>query len=357
MYYINSKREKGIGVVDSSDGVEEFYSSDFLLDLCRKTGLNIVGVDLDHNIVEVATPSVIEGFLGKYKLCGKCPLDLEIKIELIDVWGLNAKYDMNEKRYALDFVDFDCEKHFQSISVPVGVEMLCRWINFGLEVVQLPTTVKVIGVYCFANYSTLSKINLEYVETIGANAFDACVLLKTVDLSSIESIGANAFSGCSSLRSVKFGGNLRRIGDLAFARCVDLTGIDFSGCIDLTEIGAKAFGVCANLVSIELPSMLQSIGDECFLKCGSLKEIKIPYGVSHVGRECFKRCSRLRKITLPRHLDCYYWSSWFVYCESLEEIDASYFDEKEILLNALSDIYMVTGNHIRVVVDGKILRS
>ena len=94
--------------------------------------------------------------------------------------------------------------------------------------------------------------------------------IRTIELSSkVKKIGNGAFAGCVNLEKVVFkagNNNNVEIGDEAFSDCWRLTDFDFSR---VTVIGENAFDRCRSLKRIELP-VIQSIGRNAFCECASL---------------------------------------------------------------------------------------
>lgn len=57
MFYVSSKNDKGqFGVTDTSDGVEEFFQKEKLLEIESKLNLGIDGVDIKNNTVCIVKP-------------------------------------------------------------------------------------------------------------------------------------------------------------------------------------------------------------------------------------------------------------------------------------------------------------
>ena len=88
-------------------------------------------------------------------------------------------------------------------------------------------------------------------------------------LSSVNSIGDYAFSGCANLTSVEFPSLLSYIGNYAFSGCANLTSIEFPP--SLRNICDYAFSDCTGLTSVEIPSSVWSLYNTAFLGCTNLK--------------------------------------------------------------------------------------
>ena len=103
--------------------------------------------------------------------------------------------------------------------------------NQTIQTVNLPDSIKNIGLYSFVS-STLKELTLP---------------------SSLTSIGYGAFLDCSGLTSIALPEGLTSIGDYAFQDCSGLTSLDLSGCTSLTSIGNWAFSYCSDLKSVVFP--------------------------------------------------------------------------------------------------------
>ena len=84
--------------------------------------------------------------------------------------------------------------------------------------IQIPSTVKSLGINAFENCSKLTSITIpDGVTFIPNNAFVGCSSLASVDIpESVESIGANAFAGCTQLSSIVLPSKISEIGANAF---------------------------------------------------------------------------------------------------------------------------------------------
>ncbi len=101
----------------------------------------------------------------------------------------------------------------------------------------------------------------------------------------------------AGLTSVKLPDTLRRIENMAFADCIDLTSIVIPDSVEYIGIGA--FDNCYSLVSAKLPDGLKRIEDHLFADCHSLATITIPDSVTHIGRGAFHACYNLTTVAIP----------------------------------------------------------
>ena len=117
----------------------------------------------------------------------------------------------------------------------------------GVEQVELPNTLRLLGASAFEKCARLRQIALpEGLETVCARCFRECPLELVEIPRSVVIIGDEAFFGCRALKSVVFreGSQLESIGELAFSQ----TGIGgFLAPKSLKTIGQGAFAACSSL--------------------------------------------------------------------------------------------------------------
>ena len=118
----------------------------------------------------------------------------------------------------------------------------------------------------------LNKIDLSQPELmkIGNSAFKGCRSLKEISLyNKVSSIGREAFRECSGLKSVTFSGtvedtsgaSLEKIGDGAFANCIELTSIRLPSASNELKLGAGVFYGCTQLTEINDSDMFVSLNN------------------------------------------------------------------------------------------------
>lgn len=117
--------------------------------------------------------------------------------------------------------------------------------------VVLSTATKIKN-YAFYRDTTIKKLEMPKVTTIGASAFFACTNLALTSLpSSLTGIANNAFQSCTSLALTSLPSSLTTIYSDAFRDCLGLTSITFKG--KTTSIASDAFRGCTNLLTINVP--------------------------------------------------------------------------------------------------------
>ncbi|MDE6557574.1 MAG: leucine-rich repeat domain-containing protein [Clostridia bacterium] len=83
------------------------------------------------------------------------------------------------------------------------------------------------------------------------------------------------------------------------------------------EIGDMAFARCNNLTSIKLPDTLEKIGKSAFIYCG-LTSLEIPSSVTTISYAAFGACDRLTEVTVPESVTTLEPLA-FAYCSRLEK--------------------------------------
>ena len=185
-----------------------------------------------------------------------------------------------------------------------------------------------IGVEAFRECQRLKEVHFaEGATIIGDAAFFECPNLTTIHFpESLEKIGSNTFgsnygSGRALLKDVKFGSNLRYIGERAFSSYFwiddevedDLRrygdNLIFNGSNagsaswqnlklpqSLEYIGAYAFAGC-KIATVELPSNIQTVGFGAFF-ANPITEIKIPASMTKLSEGMLFGCYNLNKVEL-----------------------------------------------------------
>lgn len=148
--------------------------------------------------------------------------------------------------------------------------------------------------------------NILTLDGLKDNAFNGNKKIKKVVLTNkVTEIPDYAFYN-SSIEEIEIPASVGSIGQYAFHNCNALTKVTF-----LTEPGTEpgtettnvdkfdmyAFGNCANLAGIDIPSSVTSIGNYCFTGSG-IREITIPEGCETLNTSTFANCLNLEKVTI-----------------------------------------------------------
>lgn len=162
-----------------------------------------------------------------------------------------------------------------------------------LTKVILPSTIKTIGAWVFANCPALTSVDLSNCTSIGNAAFQNCSALTSVDLSNCESIGKQAFDVCRNLTDIGSLSKCKTMGEYAFAVCEKLEEVgDLSNC---TSMGIGVFALCSSLKSVDV-SHLTSIKSRMFDECHSLTSVGNLKNCTSIGEEAFSECYSLTSV-------------------------------------------------------------
>lgn len=115
----------------------------------------------------------------------------------------------------------------------------------------------------------------------------------------ITQIGRYAFTG-TACSTIKFGKNVRSIGERAFLECRNLNG-DLTLPDSVQTIGAGAFQGCEKLSGdLTIPDSVQTIGDSAFEFCTGLNgTLTLGKNLRTIGKEAFSGCAFTGSLTIP----------------------------------------------------------
>jgi len=144
-------------------------------------------------------------------------------------------------------------------------------------------------------YRNLSDGTVEIASYTGRRRY--LTIPATLEGKTVSSIGEYAFSGNSRLRSVTFPDTLKNIGEGAFYDCVNIRAIEIPESVQ--TIGKQAFYGCVSLGQVGLMrgGDLRVIGDQAFAMCG-ITSIHLPKTVSELGSGVFYGSFGMTSITV-----------------------------------------------------------
>ncbi|MDY2509530.1 MAG: leucine-rich repeat protein [Ruminococcus callidus] len=123
------------------------------------------------------------------------------------------------------------------------------------------------------------------VTEVAPSAFESCTRLTEIILpSTLRSIGAWAFAN-TGLTAMNMPNSVRTVDDHAFCACTALTDVTLSS--NLQELGAGAFWGCTALQNVVLPNKLQSVSYCLFYGCTELRSVTVPQSVQNIENEAF----------------------------------------------------------------------
>ena len=134
------------------------------------------------------------------------------------------------------------------------------------------------------------------VKEIGPMAFGGNII-KSIDLSRVETIEESAFID-ATLESVKFGKELKKIGEKAFFRCKNLSKVSFAN-TENAVIGAYAFAE-SDATEVTFADGVTEIGEGAFRDCPNLKTVFLGNGLKSIGDWAFYNSPKLQTVTFSQ---------------------------------------------------------
>ena len=131
----------------------------------------------------------------------------------------------------------------------------------------------------------------ETVRKIGESACRRCIDLEEVALPHIDNIPSTMFRDCTSLRNLSLPDGVKSIGTLAFYGCKALEEVVFPE--GLTSVGASAYEGCTSLKTVGFPEGDVEIGVEAFMGCAGLVDVGSLSHVTSIGSRAFSGCASL----------------------------------------------------------------
>ena len=153
-----------------------------------------------------------------------------LQIKLLDPDKSQGSADYTSSKMPRWNSDSDSAKAATRIEIQSGITRIGeRWFySYGqgyfqkVTEVDLPSSVKVIGISAFDGGLELRSIELKDVETIASSAFQRTGI-EQISLDNVTNIGAAAFNDCANLRLISFGQENITIAKRAFSSCPSLS--------------------------------------------------------------------------------------------------------------------------------------
>lgn len=129
--------------------------------------------------------------------------------------------------------------------------------------IVLPNTIRKIGNGAFSGLKKVEKINIpDSVKEIGILAFAECLSLKSINLNKVEKLGFGVFEGSSALEQITIPGTVKTIPERAFHKCTGLKSLVINS--GVTTIEKEAALNTPSLERIVIPDSVTSIGEYAF---------------------------------------------------------------------------------------------
>ena len=181
------------------------------------------------------------------------------------------------------------------IEFPEGLYSVDGFYGTSLQEVRIPGSVKIAGMYAFAECNNLTTAIFEE----GA-----------------EKIGYNMFENCTNLSKVTLPSTLNEIHDYAFFNCSKLEYLNTLGCVhNIGYMNGNASVIFYNsaIRQLPLPNSLTSIGRDAFANMQNLNHVSLPSHLEEVHTDIFFNDRNIKELTLPASLTsfndgilCYY---------------------------------------------------
>ena len=243
-----------------------------------------------------------------------------------------------------------------SLKIPETIEKVCGGAFgdcTGIKELTMPVDLDYVknnsstnGYSSFFNCGNIEKITYSKGKTgimpdieSGSTSYDTAECYAGKSLTTVEfeegvkNIGARAYyfyrnsitSGCvygmPNLKNIKLASTVKKIGDYAFYKNIEITKFDFS---NIEELGESSFSGCRGLSDLTIPAGLKEIPASCFYECTGLSSLKIPETIEKVHESAFSGCTGIKELTMPVDLDYVKKSySSFSNCGNIEKITYS----------------------------------
>lgn len=224
-----------------------------------------------------------------------------------------------------------------TLTIPTGTREIGDYAFSRTDTAEvvLPAGVTKIGRCAFQRCLNLVSVTLpEGVEEIGDHAFQRCSKLEEVNLpDSVTHLGRNPFAGSPVTLSLsashpalelredvliekstgkllsfpcigsepayEIPGDIREIGEFAFAYCKDLFTLTIPANVEIAE---NAFYRNEAIEEVTLPEGLTVIKENTFWGCINLKTVEIPNSVAEISAFAFDCCQAMETLTFPKSL-------------------------------------------------------
>lgn len=134
------------------------------------------------------------------------------------------------------------------------------------------------------------------IREIGEFAFAYCKDLFTLTVPANVEIAENAFYRNEAIEAVTLPEGLTVIRENTFWGCINLKTVEIPGSV--TEIGAFAFNCCQAMETLTFPKSLVTLGEGAFQGCLALQEVTVPSAIGIIPARAFDACIRLERVEI-----------------------------------------------------------
>lgn len=180
----------------------------------------------------------------------------------------------------------------------------------------IPKGTTEIAPWTFDRNKSLRSVSIPgTVKRIGDRAFADCINLKTVQLDEgLQTIGGNAFTGCSSLTELILPDSIQELDGWAFYH---FTGLQ-KPAYNRSKTILYCYPCTAQEKVFKVPDGIQRINPAAFIDNPFLEEVILPEGLEVLERRTFMDCG-IQRITIPATVKRIE-SGAFYKCKALKEI-------------------------------------
>jgi len=187
-----------------------------------------------QNLTEyISFATVVANDIKRYSELNQVSQELYNKVEILSSYFITDYiYEViNEKAIINQYIGNDVIVNIPNFigGYPVNElgEGAFEFMNNIIEV-NLPNSVKIIGMFAFSDCTGLTSINMPGVVTIDSNAFEYCSNLVNVNMKNIQTVKSRAFQYCTNLTGINLY-ETTAINNSAFYGCSKLTAAYFKG--------------------------------------------------------------------------------------------------------------------------------